>query len=204
MLELDRQYSADHGKITGIDEAGRGPLAGPLVVAAVTVRSGFTLRGLDDSKKLTDKLRRVLYPQILANVTDYSIIICEVEEIDTLNILGCTMKGMVRAYEDLGDRGYLLIDGNVLPEVWQDSDSESIIKGDHKVSAIAAASILAKVCRDDIMTGLDKIYPHYGFARNKGYGTREHLAAIMEHGITGVHRRSYRPVSQYEINLGKY
>ncbi len=201
MLELDLYYKAKSDYLTGIDEAGRGPLAGPLVVAAVTVKNDFHIEGLDDSKKLSDKTRRRLYDLILKEVIDYKIEIICVEDIDRLNILQATLHGMQKACLSLQTRGYILVDGNRLPAGLADLGSEAVIKGDHLISAIAAASVLAKVVRDDIMIEMDSIYPQYGFARNKGYGTREHFTSIAKYGITPAHRRSFGPIAQYFINF---
>ncbi|MCF7911807.1 MAG: ribonuclease HII [Candidatus Cloacimonetes bacterium] len=199
MLELDNYYFATYNFITGIDEAGRGPLAGPLVVAAVTISSNFEISGLDDSKKLSDKKRRELYPLIMEEVIEYKIITVSVEEIEELNILHATMKGMQQVYQGLQMQGMILVDGNRLPANLKERGAEAIVKGDQKVSAIAAASILAKVYRDNIMIELDKSFPEYGFCRNKGYGTREHLLAIEQHGITPCHRQSFGPVAQHTL-----
>ncbi len=201
MLELDQYYRAKSEYLTGIDEAGRGPLAGPLVVAAVTVRNDFHIEGLDDSKKLSDKSRRRLYDLILKEVIDYKIEIICVEDIDRLNILQATLYGMQEACLKLHKRGYILVDGNRLPLALAELGGEAVIKGDHLISAIAAASVLAKVARDDIMIEMDSIYPQYGFARNKGYGTREHFNSIAKYGITPAHRRSFSPIAQYFINF---
>jgi len=199
MLELDRHYTTEYKFITGIDEAGRGPLAGPLVVAAVTISADFEIEGLNDSKKLSDKKRRKLYQQIKDEVIDFEIVTIFREEIDEINILQATMKGMGLACEGLQMQGVILVDGNRLPEILAERGAEAIVKGDQKVSAIAAASILAKVYRDDIMIELDKTYPEYGFCHNKGYGTKQHLQAIEKHGITPHHRRSYAPVAQQTL-----
>lgn len=201
MLELDSYYQKDHDFLTGIDEAGRGPLAGPLVVAAVTVGSEFELFGLDDSKKLSDKKRRELYALIPGLVVDCRVEIITVEKIDRVNILQATMQGMTQACLGLKTRGKILIDGNRVPGGLAETNAESIVKGDQKVSAIAAASILAKVVRDDLMIDYAAKYPGYGFERNKGYGTAEHLKAIHDIGITPIHRRSYAPVNQYTIDF---
>ncbi|MCF7919677.1 MAG: ribonuclease HII [Candidatus Cloacimonetes bacterium] len=194
-------YYQRYELLTGIDEAGRGPLAGPLVVAGVTVNKGFELPGLNDSKQLSDKKRRELYTEIMASVLSSEIVIISEQEIDELNILAATMQGMTTVWQKLNIKGMILIDGNRLPEKLKHTEAEAVVKGDGRISAIAAASILAKVTRDNIMLELDKIYPEYGFARNKGYGTAEHLRIIGRLGITPCHRKSYRPVSQIAINF---
>ena len=196
MLELDKSYFNNYEYITGIDEAGRGPLAGPLVVAAVTMKRGFLIEGLNDSKKLSDKTRRKLYQRIINEVVDYKIIVIGVDVIDRINILQATMLGMQKACTSLQKKGKILIDGNRIPEKLKEMEAEAIVKGDQKVSAIAAASILAKVYRDDIMIELNEKYPEYGFAQNKGYGTKLHLRALVKHGVTDEHRKSYGPVAQ--------
>ena len=199
MLELDKYYTTEYKFITGIDEAGRGPLAGPLVVAAVTISADFEIEGLNDSKKLSDKKRRELYQRIKDEVIDFEIVTISREEIDEINILQATMKGMGLACEGLQMQGVILVDGNRLPEILAERGAEAIVKGDQKVSAIAAASILAKVYRDNIMIELDKTYPEFGFCRNKGYGTKQHLQAIERHGITPHHRLSYAPVAKQTL-----
>ncbi|MDP8221340.1 MAG: ribonuclease HII [Candidatus Stygibacter frigidus] len=196
MLELDKSYFNNYDQITGIDEAGRGPLAGPLVVAAVTFQKDFNIEGLNDSKKLTDRTRRSLYRSIIQEAIDYKIIVISVEVIDEINILQATMLGMQKACLQLKKKGKILIDGNRIPEELIKLQAEAIVKGDQKVSAIAAASILAKVYRDDIMIKLHEKYPEYGFDHNKGYGTKIHLRAIEKYGIIDDHRRSFGPVAQ--------
>lgn len=201
MLTLDQEYYDQNELLTGIDEAGRGPLAGPLVVCAVTVSKGFELSGLNDSKKLTDKKRRALYDIIIKEVMDYSIEIIPVVRIDEINILAATMEGMTNAFKKLDHTGYVLIDGNRIPKGLLSCNAEAVVKGDGNVSAIAAASILAKVTRDDIMLELDKKYPEYDFSSNKGYGTQSHMKAIRKFGIRECHRKSYKPVSQMEFSF---
>lgn len=201
MLELDRSYYRKFDFITGVDEAGRGPLAGPLVVAAVTVDKGFELPRLNDSKKLSDKSRRNLFEKIKNTVIDYKILIIPVSRIDEINILAATMEGMQKSCLSLKKNGHILIDGNRIPQALESYDAEYIIKGDGKVSAIAAASILAKVTRDDIMLELDKKYPEFDFKNNKGYGTKKHLNAIKSYGIRDCHRKTYKPVSQMEFQF---
>lgn len=201
MLTLDQEYYDQNELLTGIDEAGRGPLAGPLVVCAVTVSKGFDLSGLNDSKKLTDKKRRALYDIIIKEVMDYSIEIIPVVRIDEINILAATMEGMTNAFKKLDHTGYVLIDGNRIPKGLLSCNAEAVVKGDGNVSAIAAASILAKVTRDDIMLELDKKYPEYDFSSNKGYGTQSHMKAIRKFGIRECHRKSYKPVSQMEFSF---
>ncbi len=184
------------GLIAGVDEAGRGPLAGPVVAAAVILDDLNPIAGLDDSKKLTAKKRDRLYDEIMAKALCVSIAEASVSEIDSINILQATMLAMQRAV--LGLRlppSKVLIDGNrvpVLPML-----SEAIVGGDAKVEAISAASILAKVTRDRWCAQIDVAHPEYGFAKHKGYGTAQHLAALKMHGATPLHRTSFAPVRAY-------
>ncbi len=179
--------------IAGIDEAGRGPLAGPVVAAAVILPPDFSLPGLNDSKKLTEKRRAELEPLIQAQATSWALGRADAGEIDQLNILQATLLAMRRAFEGLARKPDLvLVDGNQWPGI--DCPGRTVIGGDALEPAISAASILAKVARDREMMALHKRYPHYGFDRHKGYPTRLHLEAISVHGVTPVHRRSFGPV----------
>ena len=182
------------GLLAGVDEAGRGPLAGPVVAAAVILDDKRPIRGLADSKTLTALQRERLNDQILARALCCSVAHATVEEIDTHNILQATMIAMRRAVEGLRLKpAKVLVDGNRLPTL--DVLAEAIIKGDARVKAISAASILAKVHRDKLCEQLDVEFPHYGFARHKGYGTREHMEALQRHGACVHHRRSFSPVA---------
>ncbi|MDP9601261.1 ribonuclease HII [Variovorax sp. NFACC27] len=182
------------GLIAGVDEAGRGPLAGPVVAAAVILDDMRPIRGLADSKTLTALQRERLHDQILAKALCCSIAQASVEEIDTHNILQATMLAMRRAVEGLRLKPVkVLVDGNRLPTL--DVLAEAIVKGDARVKAISAASILAKVHRDRLCEQLHTEFPHYGFAGHKGYGTREHLEALQRHGACVHHRRSFSPVA---------
>jgi len=182
------------GLMAGVDEAGRGPLAGPVVAAAVILDDLRPIRGLADSKTLTALQRERLHDQILAKALCCSIAQASVEEIDSLNILQATMLAMRRAVEGLRLKPVkVLVDGNRLPRL--DVLAEAIVKGDARVKAISAASILAKVHRDRLCTQLHDEFPHYGFAGHKGYGTREHLEALQRHGACVHHRRSFSPVA---------
>ena len=181
------------GLMAGVDEAGRGPLAGPVVAAAVMLDELHPIKGLADSKVLTALRRERLFDEIRAKALCFSIAEASVEEIDTLNILQATMLAMRRAVQGLRLKPQLvLVDGNRIPVM--DIRAEAIVKGDALVPAISAASILAKVYRDRGCVELDQKYPQYGFARHKGYGTAEHLAALKEHGPCVQHRRSFAPV----------
>jgi ribonuclease HII len=183
-------------RIAGVDEAGRGPLAGPLVVAAVILRPRKRIDGLDDSKKLTASRREALYAQIVEQAVAYSIIEIAVEEIDRINIFQATMAGMQRAVLGLAEAPTeAWIDGNRLPKSLP-CPGRAIIGGDALEPAISAASILAKVTRDRLLEQLDPLYPQYGFARHKGYSTPDHLAALIRHGPCAIHRRSFAPVRE--------
>ena len=183
------------GLMAGVDEAGRGPLAGPVVAAAVILNAHAPIEGLADSKKLSAARRELLYDEILHKALCCSIAQASVEEIDTLNILQATMLAMRRAVEGLRLLpAKVLVDGNRLPML--KVRAEAIVKGDAKVPAISAASILAKVTRDRMCQELEAAYPGYGFARHKGYGTAVHLRALQTLGATPAHRRSFAPVAQ--------
>jgi ribonuclease HII len=182
------------GLIAGVDEAGRGPLAGPVVAAAVILDDLHPIAGLADSKVLTPLRRARLYDEIRAKALCCSIAEATVEEIDRLNILQATMLAMKRAVEGLRLKPVkVLVDGNRLPTL--DMLAEAIVKGDAKVQAISAASILAKVHRDRWCEALDREFPQYGFAGHKGYGTAEHLAALRAHGACPQHRKTFAPVA---------
>lgn len=182
------------GLLAGVDEAGRGPLAGPVVAAAVILDDRRPIRGLADSKTLTALQRERLNDQILAKALCCSVAHATVEEIDTHNILQATMIAMRRAVEGLRLKpAKVLVDGNRLPPL--DVLAEAIVKGDARVKAISAASILAKVHRDRLCEELHLEFPHYGFAGHKGYGTPEHLEALKRHGACVHHRRSFSPVA---------
>lgn len=178
----------------GVDEAGRGPLAGPLVVAAVILDPRRRIEGIGDSKQIGESLREVLYDRIIARAISYAIVIVEVDEIDRINIFQATMAGMRRALESLPVAAeQALIDGNRVPPSLP-CPARAIVGGDASQRAIGAASILAKVTRDRLMQQLDPLHPHYGFARHKGYPTPEHLSALRIHGPCAHHRRSFEPV----------
>lgn len=182
------------GLVAGVDEAGRGPLAGPVVAAAVILDELRPIKGLNDSKKLTAKQREKLFDEIRAKALCCSIAQASVEEIDELNILQATLLAMRRAVEGLRLKpAKVLVDGNRLPTL--DVLAEAIVGGDALVPSISAASILAKVTRDRWCAELDAQYPQYGFAGHKGYGTAEHLAALKAHGACPQHRKTFRPVT---------
>ncbi len=183
------------GLIAGVDEAGRGPLAGPVVAAAVILDDLKPIKGLNDSKKLSPAMRERLFDEIRAKALCCAIAEATVEEIDTLNILQATMLAMRRAVEGLRLKpSKVLVDGNRLPVL--KIAAEAIVKGDAKVKAISAASILAKVHRDRLCLALHEQHPQYGFDGHKGYPTPEHLAALRVHGACLQHRRSFGPVRE--------
>ncbi len=181
--------------VAGVDEAGRGPLAGPVVAAAVILDDLKPIKGLNDSKKLTALRREKLFDEIRARALCCSVAQASVEEIDALNILQATLLAMRRAVQGLRLKpAMVLVDGNRLPVL--DVRAQAIIRGDATVPAISAASILAKVTRDRWCAELDQQFPQYGFAAHKGYGTAEHLAALRLHGACPQHRKTFRPVTE--------
>lgn len=181
------------GPVCGVDEAGRGPLAGPVVAAAVILDPSRPIEGLNDSKKLSEKARDRLAPLIRERALAWCVAEASVEEIDRLNILYATMLAMKRAVEGLSvTPARVLVDGNRCPPVGL--PCEAIVQGDATVASIAAASILAKTARDAQMLALHEIYPQYGLDQHKGYPTAAHLAALRLHGLAPIYRRSFRPV----------
>ncbi len=177
--------------VCGVDEAGRGPLAGPVCAAAVILPQDLEIEGLNDSKKLTEKRREVLYDVIVREAVAYGIAFADEKEIDEINILQATFLAMRRAVEQLSVRpSIVLVDGNREPDLG-DLPVKTIVKGDSLSANIAAASILAKVTRDRFMLEQDAIYPQYGFAVHKGYGTKAHYAALTQYGACPIHRRSF-------------
>ncbi len=197
MKSLDELYAMErslHGEgfdlVCGVDEAGRGPLAGPVCAAAVILPEGAALPGLDDSKKLTAKKREALFDLIKSAAVSCGIAFATVEEIEELNILNAALLAMNRAIAQLSPRPDLaLIDGNTTRSIAV--PARAVIGGDGKCACIAAASVLAKVTRDRYMTELAEKYPQYGFEKHKGYGTKAHYAAVDEHGLCPVHRPSF-------------
>lgn len=188
--DYENQYALEgYGAVCGIDEAGRGPLAGPVFAAAVILPPDFEIEGLDDSKKLSEKKRESLFKAITESDVRYSIAMADEKEIDELNILRATFLAMKRAVSSLGGSDFALVDGNCAPPLG--IPVKTIIKGDKTCKSIAAASILAKVGRDRFMTELDKKYPDYMFAKHKGYGTKLHYELIGKYGISPVHRMSF-------------
>ncbi|WP_370175191.1 ribonuclease HII [Sphingobium abikonense] len=195
MPDFSRELLHHPGLVAGVDEAGRGPLAGPVIAAAVILRAEDCPEGLNDSKQLTAKRRAELERQVKARALCWGIGVASVEEIDDLNILWATMLAMTRAVEALNaDCAHVLVDGNRCPQ-WRWA-STAVVEGDAKCLSIAAASILAKEERDRMMIAAAADHPHYGWESNKGYGSARHLAALREHGPTPLHRRSFAPVAQ--------
>ena len=201
MSEEQAAQREGYARVCGIDEAGRGPLAGPVVAATVILPEGYELPGLNDSKKLTAKKREQLFAALMADERVQKCIAqATVQEIDELNILRATHLAMRRAAEGLpGGVDFCLIDG--LPVPGFPLPSRSLVKGDARCLSIAAASILAKVWRDHYMLELHREFPAYGFDRHAGYGTKAHMQAIQEHGVTIHHRRTFAPVAQLELPL---
>ncbi|MCE2782294.1 ribonuclease HII [Limnohabitans sp.] len=186
-----------HGLVAGVDEAGRGPLAGPVVAAAVILDDLNPIRGLNDSKKLTAKRRDALFDEIRARALCFAIAEASVQEIDQINILQATLLAMKRATEALRlPPKLVLVDGNRLPTL--SIRAEAIVQGDALVPAISAASILAKVHRDRLCQEMHRRYPVYGFDQHKGYGTAQHLAALQAHGPSDCHRMTFAPVARSE------
>lgn len=186
--------------LAGVDEVGRGPLAGDVVAAAVILDPARPIEGLADSKKLSEKKRELLFDQICERAHSFAIARASVEEIDRINILHASLLAMRRAVEQLNVQPeFVLVDGNKKPD-WS-YDCDTVVKGDSRVEAISAASILAKVTRDREMVELDRKYPGYGLAGHKGYPTKAHLQALGELGPSAIHRRSFAPVKQLVMDL---
>jgi ribonuclease HII len=187
--------------IVGIDEAGRGPLAGPVFAAAVILDPAKRIRGLKDSKLLQPERREKLAVEVKKKAIAWAVASCDVEEIDRLNILRATLLAMRRAFEALGVTPIeALVDGDRMPDLGP-CPTHPIVKGDRWVPCISAASILAKTSRDALLVELDREYPLYGFAQHKGYATPEHLAALDRHGPCPIHRRSFAPVLQTSFDF---
>ena len=190
LYEYDSEIRERFPIICGIDEAGRGPLAGDVYAAAVVFENDTVIEGINDSKKLSEKKREKLFDEIISRAKAYCIATASVAEIEELNILNAAMLAMKRAYEGLGIQCDLaLIDGNKTPNV--DTRAFAVVKGDATSQSIAAASILAKVARDRYMKEIDEKYPEYQFSKHKGYGTKLHYEMLKKHGISDVHRPSF-------------
>ncbi len=191
MWEIEQMHF-DRGAmlVCGVDEAGRGPLAGPVCAAAVILPANLNIPGLNDSKKLSDKRRRELFPIIQEHALAYAVAFCDEKVIDEINILQATFRAMSSAIDALSLRpDFVLIDGNKVPEL--DVPAQAIVHGDSRSASIAAASILAKVSRDDLMLEHAQMYPGYGFEIHKGYGTKAHYSALQKMGPCPIHRMSF-------------
>ncbi len=192
----EKLYDEGFHNICGIDEAGRGPLAGPLVVASCILPPFLRIDGINDSKQLSAKKRQELYKLIIKNAISYNIVFISEEDVDNLNIYQATKKGMLESINGLKVKpDYALIDAMPLGEL--DIPHNSIIHGDARCASVAAASILAKVTRDEYMEKMDIKYPNYGFKKHKGYGTKAHIEALEKYGPCPIHRKTYSPVSKY-------
>jgi len=195
MQTLDLFAEQDTNLVAGVDEVGRGPLAGDVVTAAVILDPARPIEGLNDSKKLSEKKRDALYDEIIDKALYYSIARASAAEIDEINILQATMLAMYRAVEGLPvTPAFVYVDGNRLPQ-WP-YKAEAVVQGDGKIAEISAASILAKVTRDREVKCFDEQYPGYGFASHKGYPTKQHLEALSRLGATPIHRKSFKPVAK--------
>ncbi len=196
---FDEQYLRDYGTVCGVDEAGRGPLAGPVAAGAVVLPEGCVIEGLDDSKKLSEKKRELLYGEIVTKSLAWSVKLCSNEEIDNINILNAALLAMRKAVDEVREKlscnspdvkiGVVLLDGNRNTDF--SLPSFPIVKGDGKSQSIAAASVLAKVTRDRIMMDMDERYPQYNFKKHKGYPTIEHKLALYKYGPCEIHRQSF-------------
>jgi len=188
---------SDRGQfVAGVDEVGRGPLAGPVVAAAVILDPNNPIEGLMDSKKITEKRREVLAEEIKEKSLSWSISRVDVDEIDRINILQASLLAMTIAVTELKQQpDYVMIDGNRIP-AGLSIQSEAVVKGDDRVACISAASIIAKVARDNEMIEMDEVYPGYGLAKHKGYPTKVHIEALQKLGVTEIHRRTFGPVKK--------
>lgn len=191
MLKIEHKLNKKgYELVCGVDEAGRGPLCGPVVAAAVILQKDAHIEGVNDSKKLTEKRREKLYDDIMQNAVSVGVGVSDVDIIEEVNILNATKKAMLQAISNLKvNPEYVLVDGN--QKIDTDIPLETVVKGDSKSESIAAASIIAKVTRDRLLIEYDKKYPEYGFAKHKGYGTKAHIEAIKKYGLTPIHRPSF-------------
>lgn len=191
MLKIENDlYEKGYKLIAGVDEAGRGPLCGPVVAAAVILPENYKIEGVNDSKKLSEKKREMLYDKIINEAVAVGVGISDVDVIEKVNILNATKMAMKEAISKLSVKpDFVLIDGNQMIDI--DIEASTVVSGDAKSESIASASIIAKVTRDRMLYDYDKVYPEYGFAKHKGYGTKAHIAAIKEYGLTPIHRPSF-------------
>ena len=203
MLDFDKKYFSKYNLVAGIDEAGRGPLAGPVIAAAVIFDKNMYIEGVNDSKKISPKKRDLFYEDIINKANYIGIGVVHADEIDELNILNATKKAMKLSVLDLGvEPELLLIDGNQIE--FSEYKQESIIKGDSKSFLIASASIIAKVTRDRMMNSYAKILPEYGFDTHKGYGTKKHFKSIVAYKSSIIHRKTFNPVNKHLPSFGYY
>jgi len=203
MFEFDKKYFSKYSLIAGIDEAGRGPLAGPVVASSVVFSKGTYIEGVNDSKKVSAKKRNLFYDEIISKALYVGIGIVHSKEIDELNILEATKNAMRLSVLDLGiTPDLLLVDGNQIE--FSEYNQENIIKGDSKSFSIASASIIAKVTRDRMMDNYAKILPQYGFEKHKGYGTKYHFEAISKFKSSVIHRKSFKPVKNHLASFKYY
>lgn len=201
IFSYDEEVRLDHSIVAGLDEAGRGPLAGPVVAAAVILPSGIMIDGLKDSKKIPEKTRKKVFWRVVRNAVSIGVGIVEAEVIDEINILQSTKRAMAYALKDMSlEPDILLLDAVSLPKV--NKKQKSIIRGESVSASIAAASIIAKVVRDDIMLDHHEKYPVYNFKGHKGYSTKEHMALIRQHGPCPIHRKSFRKVGDVPLPFG--
>lgn len=191
MLEIEKKlYEKGYKLVCGVDEAGRGPLCGPVVAAAVILKEGQKIEGVNDSKKISEKKREVVYKEIMDNALAIGVGIRDEKIIDEINILNATKEAMIDAINNLKIKPeYVLIDGNQKIDI--NIPEETVVHGDAKSESIAAASIIAKVTRDHMIISLSNKYPEYNLSKNKGYGTKEHIEAIKKYGLSDIHRRTF-------------
>jgi len=195
-----KHWDAGRHRVVGVDEAGRGPLAGPVVAAACFVPKDCVVDCVNDSKQLTEEGREEIYEELMANKDiEYGVCVIDQDMIDEINILECTMRAMTKSAEDIPNVDWVLIDGNRVPKPL-DGRAEAIVKGDAKNVSIAAASIIAKVTRDRMMLEIDKEFPMYGFKDHKGYGTKAHMAAIDKYGPCKYHRKTFAPIKHMDLS----
>ena len=195
-----KHWNAGRHRVVGVDEAGRGPLAGPVVAAACFVPKDVVVDCVNDSKQLTEEGREEIFEELMANKNiEYGICVIDQDRIDEINILECTMEAMTRSANDVPNVDWVLIDGNRVPKGLE-GKAEAIVKGDAKNVAIAAASIIAKVTRDRMMLEIDKEFPMYGFKDHKGYGTKSHMAAIEKYGPCVYHRKTFAPIKHMDLS----
>ena len=205
LKEIEKEwYQKGAKRIWGIDEAGRGPLAGPVVVAAVIMPEDSMIEGVNDSKKVSEKKREKLYDEITSNAIAWGVGIIDQKEIDKINILNATKKGLTKALTELVEKPDIILVDALTGIDTLGIPYQSIIKGDAKSYSIAAASIIAKVTRDRIMRQWDELYPEYGFEKHKGYGTKAHIEAIKNYGICPLHRKTFVKNFTKEWNIRQY